>query len=248
MKIVCLIPARYDSTRYEGKLLKPLAGKPVISRTYNNIKQMGIFDEVAVVTNSEDIKNELESHGARVIYIPKEYNSGTDRIADAISAIEADIIINVQGDEPFVRKEPLIDLINCLKEEKNDLVVASLMRAMDDENHINSSDYVKVVNDNKDFALYFSRSVIPMRKNLTPAPTYYEHIGVYAFTRKALITFSQLSATTLEKIESVECLRFLEHGIPIKMVRTDFLILEIDTEADRDRAERLIASGELSVY
>jgi 3-deoxy-manno-octulosonate cytidylyltransferase (CMP-KDO synthetase) len=244
-KKVCLIPARYDATRYPGKLMKRLGGKTVIRYTYDNVFSMQLFDYVAVVTNSIDIKNEIEAHGGNVIYNQTEHHSGSDRIAEAVDNLDADIIINVQGDEPFVRREPLVDLLKAIDIEVNDTMVASLMRPMDNESHIESSNFVKVVCDKNNLALYFSRSVIPFQKTSQPMAIYYEHIGVYAFTRKALIKFSNLKPTTLEQIESIECLRYLENGIPIKMVKTDFLILEIDTEADLELAEELIKEGRL---
>lgn len=246
---ICLIPARYDATRYPGKLLSILDDgskkKSVIMATYDRINSYNIFDNVAIVTNSVDIKKEIESNGGNVIYIQAEHNSGSDRIAEAVKDLDADIIINVQGDEPFVEKEPLIDLLNAINIDIDDTMAASLMRPMDNRKHVDSSDFVKVVCNKNNFALYFSRSVIPYQKNSTPEAIFYEHIGVYAFTRKALIDFSALKPTTLERIESVECLRFLENGIPLKMVETKFLILEIDTEEDRKYANKLLSEGKL---
>lgn len=165
---VCLIPARYDATRYPGKLLSILNDgskkKSVIMATYDRINSYNIFDNVAVVTNSIDIKKEIELNGGNVIYNPVEHNSGSDRIAEAVKDLDADIIINVQGDEPFVEKEPLIDLLNTINIDVNDMMAASLMRPMDNRNHVDSSDFVKVVCDKNNFALYFSRSVIPYKK------------------------------------------------------------------------------------
>lgn len=258
MKIACLIPARYNATRYPGKLLSILEDgnkkKTVIRATYDRINSYHLFDFVAVVTNSIDIKNEIESHGGIVIYNQTEHNSGSDRIAEAVINMDADIIINVQGDEPFVEKKPLVDLLKAIGNEATDTgteakdtMVASLMRPMDNVKHINSRDFVKVVCDKNDFALYFSRSVIPCQKNLIPEAIFYEHVGVYAFTRKALVKFSTLPPTPLEQIESIECLRYLENGIPIKMVKTEFLILEIDTEEDRINANKLLHESKLTL-
>lgn len=247
-KKVCLIPARYDSTRFPGKLMKILGGrKTVIRVTYDRVKSMGIFDDVAVVTNSPEIRTEVESHGGKVIYIPREHNSGTDRIAEALQHIEADIIVNVQGDEPFVGKEPLEDILKVMNSAGDELYVASLMKPMAHEKEIESSNFVKVVCDKNDNALYFSRSRTPHQKNTNPKATYYEHIGVYAFTRSALLAFSSLEPTPLEQIESVECLRFLENGIPMKMVTTEYPILEIDTQEDLQNADEKIAKGELEI-
>lgn len=246
LKKICLIPARYDATRYPGKLMEPLGGKTVIRFTYDRVSSMGIFDRVAVVTNSEVIRDEILRNNGDVIYLPEVHQSGTDRIAAAARELDVDIIVNVQGDEPFVRKQPLLDLLKVLeKSRKNDVKVASLMRLMDDDTHIRSENYVKVIVDKDMNSLYFSRSVIPCRRNTEVQAEYFEHIGVYGFTKRALLQFSELEPTPLEKVESVECLRYLENGIPIKMVKTDFLILEIDTEEDRIRAERLLKEGEV---
>lgn len=251
-RTACLIPARYNATRYPGKLLgmlkkEPGISKSVIRATYDNISSMDLFDYVAVVTNSKIIKDEIQTYGGNVIHIEKEYESGTDRIADALGIIDADIIVNVQGDEPFVKKKLLEDLIETVSIQTNDLMVGSLMRLMDNKNDIISSDFVKVVCDKNDFALYFSRNVIPFQKKPECEPSYYEHVGVYIFTRKALLKFPQLNSTPLEQIESVECLRYLENGIPIKMLKTTEHILEIDTEADLALANSLIAEGKLNL-
>lgn len=252
MKIVCLIPARYDATRFPGKLLSLLddgvTTKTVIRATYDRINSYKLFDTVAVVTNSIEIKNEIEAHGGNVIYNQTVHNSGSDRIAEAAKDLEADIIVNVQGDEPFVERKPIEDLLRAITDNEGgtrEVKVVSLMRPMDNQSHIDSSDYVKVICDNQNFALYFSRSVIPYTKNPTPKAIFYEHVGVYAFTKSVLIKFSMLPPTPLEQIESVECLRYLENGIPIKMVETEHLILEIDTEEDRVNANNLLKKGKL---
>lgn len=242
-RIICLIPARYDATRYPGKLMTLLVNKTVIRYTYENVVSMNLFDYVAVVTNSDVIRDEIEKHGGNVIYMPVNFESGSDRIAAALENLEGDIILNVQGDEPFVRPEPLQDMIGSFNLEQNDNMVASLMRPMDNEDDVRSSDFVKVVCDKNNFALYFSRSVVPFQKKAEPKAVYYEHIGVYGFTRKSLLQFSSLEPTPLERIESIECLRFLENSIPIKMIETPYHIIEIDTEADRIKAEELIRSG-----
>ena len=251
-KSVCLIPARYDATRYPGKLLGILkkgngVEKSVIRATYENILSMNLFDYVAIVTNSDSINDEIKKHGGNVIYINKEYESGTDRIADSLDLIDADVIVNVQGDEPFVKREPLVDLINFISTQPDEIMVGSLMRLMDNQSHIRSSDFVKVVCDKDDFALFFSRSIIPFPKKPEFKPSYYEHVGVYIFTRKALLKFQELTPTPLEQIESVECLRYLENGIPIKMIKTPYLILEIDTETDLKMANDLLKEGKLNL-
>lgn len=250
LRKVCLIPARYDATRFPGKLMSNLQKTPdvlktVIRATFENISAMGIFDQVAIVSNSRVIQEEIEKHGGNIIFIEKNYESGTDRISDALGSIDADVIVNVQGDEPFVKKQPLQELLEVFDSNQQDVLVVSLMRLMDNATDVASSDFVKVVCDKNDFALYFSRSPVPFVKKKEFTPEYYEHVGVYGFNRRALLMFPEMDPTPLERIESVECLRFLENGIPIKMIKTSEHILEIDTEQDLIHANRLIQEGKL---
>lgn len=252
MRKICLIPARYDSSRFDGKLLKKLINKEiektVIRETYERMSSYNIFDEVIVVTNSEEIKNEIVSGGGHVYYSnAQKHESGTDRIAEAVKNIDADIIFNVQGDEPFIAKKPLEDLITLMEREKDDLLVASLMKELVEKEKIESSDYVKVTCSKSGKAINFSRSIVPYPKKELHLAKYYEHVGVYAFTKKALLAFAQLQPTPLEKVESVECLRFLENDIPIKMVETDTFLLEIDTEEDLQHVNNLLAKGTISL-
>jgi 3-deoxy-manno-octulosonate cytidylyltransferase (CMP-KDO synthetase) len=253
MKKICLIPARQDASRFHNKLLQqlidPVNGKTktVIRETYERMSSYGLFDAVFVVTNNLEIKEEIETHQGKVIYIPKEYISGTDRIADAAKNLTADIIFNVQGDEPFIDKKPLNDLVNLMEKSTEALLVGSLMKEMKTEALIKSSDYVKVVCDTLGNAIFFSRSVIPHPKKNAERAKYYEHVGVYAFTMDALNKFTQLKPTILEEIESVECLRYIENQIPIKMVETDTFLLEIDTPEDLHNVNRLLSEGVISL-
>lgn len=252
-KKVCLIPARYDASRYDGKLLKILIDKrnnkekTVIRETYERMSSYNVFDDVIVVTNSRDIKNEIEKHKGKVAFIEKNHTSGTDRIAEAAVQLDAEIIFNVQGDEPFIAKKPLEELAKLMEAQTEGLVVSSLMKELKKNENITSSDYVKVVCNKQMDALYFSRSVIPHPKKEVHLAKYYEHVGVYAFTRQALLEFSKLAPTPLELVESVECLRYLENGIPVKMVETDTFLLEIDTEEDLNNVNKLLAEGTISL-
>jgi 3-deoxy-manno-octulosonate cytidylyltransferase (CMP-KDO synthetase) len=241
MKSVALIPARYGATRFPGKLMASLAGKSVILRTYEATRDTGLFDEVIVVTDSEVIFNEITQHGGRAMRSTKEHESGSDRIAEAAAALDVDIIVNVQGDTPFAKKEPLEKLLAVFAGESGKTVqVASLMQPLTDPALIEDPNYVKVAVDLNMNALFFSRSVIPYARNKAIAIPYYEHIGVYAFRKQALLDFTQWPLTPLEDAEKIECLRYLEHGIPIKMVITDFMGVEIDTPEDLERAAQLL--------
>jgi 3-deoxy-manno-octulosonate cytidylyltransferase (CMP-KDO synthetase) len=239
MKIIAMIPARYAATRFPAKLMADLGGKPVIVRTYEETLKTGLFDSVFVVTDSEIIKNTIEKHGGKAILSKKEHECGSDRIAEAIENMDIDIVVNVQGDEPFVRKEPLEKLIEVFyQDKKNEIDLASLMQKMTDRNQIEDPNFVKVIVDAENHALYFSRSVIPYPREKQIDNSYYEHIGVYAFRKQALLDFSKLPMKILEATEKIECLRFLEYGKKIKMVETDYMGIEIDTPEDLEKAQK----------
>jgi len=238
MKTIAMIPARYAATRFPAKLMQLLKDKTVIRHTYDNTVATGLFDEVVVVTDSDIIYNEITQHGGRAVMSVQQHESGSDRIAEAAAGMEVDIVVNVQGDEPFVQKEPLEQLLQTFTDPG--VQVASLMQVLTDEKFINDPNYVKVAVDKKMNALFFSRSVIPYPRDKNITPVYYEHIGVYAFRKQALLNFTQWDMTPLEAAEKVECLRYLENGVPLKMVVTKYMGIEIDTPEDLERAAKLL--------
>ncbi len=233
-----MIPARYAATRFPGKLMQPLGDKTVIRHTYDNTVATGLFEEVIVVTDSDLIFNEIVSHGGRAKMSVKEHESGTDRIAEAATDMIVDIIVNVQGDEPFVKKEPLEKLLRQFDDPS--VQVASLMQVLTDEKQINDPNYVKVAGDKNMNSLFFSRSAIPFPRDKNIPAVYYEHVGVYAFRKQALMNFTAWPISTLEAIEKIECLRYLENGIPLRMVVVDYMGVEIDTPEDLERATCLL--------
>lgn len=236
-----MIPARYAATRFPAKLMQMLGNKTVIRHTYDNTVATCLFDDVVVVTDSEIIFNEITSHGGKAIMSQRQHESGSDRIAEAAAALDVDIIVNVQGDEPFVKRTPLEKLLQVFEGEEGQRVqVASLMQVLKDERSIADPNYVKVAVDCHMNALFFSRSVIPYHRDKSVSPVYYEHIGVYAFRKQALLAFTSWPVTPLEAAEKIECLRYLEHGIPLKMVVTDYMGVEIDTPEDLEKAARLL--------
>lgn len=241
MKKVALIPARYGATRFPGKMMAPLGGKSVILRTYESTVNTGVFDDVMVVTDSDVIYNEIVGHGGKAVMSKKEHECGTDRIAEAVVDMDADIVVNVQGDEPFTQKEPLEKLLRVFEGEAGKQVqVASLMQELHDEASIADPNYVKVAVDKQFNALFFSRSVIPYPRNKDIKSIYYEHIGIYAFRKQTLLEFTRLAPTPLELAEKIECLRYLENGIPMKMVVTSYMGVEIDTPEDLEKAARYL--------
>jgi 3-deoxy-manno-octulosonate cytidylyltransferase (CMP-KDO synthetase) len=244
MKVIAVIPARYASTRLPAKLMQDLGGKTVILRTYDACVSTGLFDEVLVATDSELIFNEIISNGGKAVMSIKNHESGSDRIAEAVANISADVVINVQGDEPFTQKEPLEALIEVFKNDVSKQVdLASLMCPLTDDVEINSPNNVKVVTDVNGMALYFSRSVIPHNRDGALGVNYMKHIGVYAFRKEALMQFTQWPVSLLESIEKLEQLRYLENGKRIKMVKTDFQPVGIDTFEDLERARNLLLNN-----
>ena len=237
MKIVSIIPARYDSSRFPGKLMQQLGERTVILRTYQNVVATGLFDEVVVATDSDLIFNEISDNGGRAVMTRKDHECGSDRIAEAISGMCADLVINVQGDEPFVDRVSLKKLIVVFEEDsQKEIALASLMTPLLEQEEVKNPSVVKVIVDLRQFALYFSRLPIPFDRD-NKKPNYYKHVGVYAFRKDALIEFSNQEITPLESAEKIECIRFLEHGKKIKMVLTNNLNFEIDTPRDLDRAK-----------
>ncbi|GAA3946938.1 3-deoxy-manno-octulosonate cytidylyltransferase [Chitinophaga oryziterrae] len=242
MKKIALIPARYGATRFPGKLMAKLGNKSVILRTYESTVNTGVFDEVMVVCDSEIIYNEIVNNGGNAVMSKKEHECGTDRIAEAIAdRTDIDIVVNVQGDEPFTQKEPLEKLLQVFEGEAGKKVqVASLMQELKDWKAIEDPNYVKVAVDKQSNALFFSRSVIPYPRDKAVQTVYYEHIGIYAFRRQTLLDFTQMPVSPLEAAEKIECLRYLENGIPLKMVVTEYMGVEIDTPEDLLKAEKLL--------
>jgi 3-deoxy-D-manno-octulosonate cytidylyltransferase len=237
-KVGAFIPARYAATRFPAKLMQMLGDKTVIRHTYDNTKATGLFDEVYVVTDSALIFNEIVSNGGKAIMSKKEHESGSDRIAEAIKNLEIDIVVNVQGDEPFVKREPLEQVLACF--EDSTVKVASLMQVLTSQALIQDPNYVKVAVDKNWNALFFSRSVIPYPRSTDIAITYYEHVGVYAFKKQALIDFTNWPMSPLEAAEKIECLRYLENGVSIKMAVTNYMGIEIDTPEDLIKATSLL--------
>lgn len=237
-KVGAFIPARYAATRFPAKLMQLLGDKTVIRHTYDNTVATGLFDEVYVVTDSEIIFDEIVNNGGKAIMSKRSHESGSDRIAEAIADLDIDIVVNVQGDEPFVKKEPLQKVIEVFADAS--VQVSSLMQVLTNKDAIVDSNYVKVAVDKNNNALFFSRSVIPYPRATDMAITYYEHIGVYAFKKQALLNFTNWPMSPLEAAEKIECLRYLENGVSIKMVVTDYMGVEIDTPEDLIKAAALL--------
>lgn len=235
-----MIPARYRASRFPGKLMQDLGGKTVILRTYEATVATGLFDDVYVVTDSDIIFNEITTHGGKAIMSKKVHESGSDRIAEAVLDVDCDIIVNVQGDEPFTERSSLEKVLEVFKDDVDkEIDLASLMVEIKDWEEINNPNTVKVIVDQRNFALYFSRSPIPFPRDKEAGARYFKHKGIYAFRKQALIDFSELPMQFIEATEKIECIRYLEYGKKIKMVETSVEGVEIDTPEDLERAKKL---------
>src|SRR5690606_35145603 len=211
-----------------------------IVRTYEAALGTGLFDEVFVVTDSPVISQEITSIGGKVIMSKKEHESGSDRIAEAVADMDVDIVINVQGDEPFIDKASLEKIIQVFKEDREkEIDLASLMTPITDWEEISNPNTVKVIVDNQNCALYFSRSPIPYPRDKEVEAPYFKHKGIYAFRKRALLDFQRLPMLPLEAKEKIEAIRFLEYGKKIKMVETHVTGIEIDTPEDLERARKI---------
>ena len=234
-----MIPARYGATRFPAKLMQDLCGKPVIVHTYERVADTRLFDEVYVVTDDDRIEKVIREVGGKVIRSKKEHNSGSDRLAEASRDLDVDIIVNVQGDEPFTDKENLQKVIDIFaKDLTKSIAVASLMERITDPDDIANPNNVKVVVNKFGEALYFSRNVIPFPRDPNTKVSYYKHIGIYAYRKEALQQFTELPPSLLEETEKLEQLRYLENGFKIRLALTDIPTIGIDTPEDLERARK----------
>ena len=243
LKVIAMIPARYGASRFPGKMMKDLVGKQVIVRTYESAIATQLFDEVYVVTDSDEIADVIRAEGGQAIMTREDHVCGSDRIAEAVADISCDIVVNVQGDEPFITKEDLEPVLEVFKaEDAAQIDLASVMIPLEDKTEIENPNNVKVIVDAQDYALYFSRSVIPYVRDNDTTITHYKHKGIYAFRRQAILDFAQLPMQPLEAAEKIECIRFLEHGRKIKMVKSLNQAIGIDTAEDLEKAIALFKS------
>ena len=236
MKIIAIIPARFDSTRFPGKPLAILGNKPIIHHVYERAFGSGLFAEVIVATDDQRIFEAVDDFGGKVALTSKKHQSGSDRVAEICAKTDCDVVVNIQGDEPFISKKPLIKLISVF--ENPNIEVASLMHKLKLE--IEDPNQVKVVCDNNNFALYFSRSEIPHARDGGTAADIYKHLGFYAYKKSFLDTISALPNSILESVEKLEQLRVLEYGYGIKVVITGHDSPSVDRPEDIPPIEKRI--------
>src|SRR3989338_3131159 len=243
MDAVGIIPARYGSTRFEGKLLADFCGKPVIQHTWENAKKSNSIDDLIIATDDKRIYNTAKGFGANVVYTSVAHKSGSDRLTEVAASIDARIIVNIQADEKLLHPSMIDDVTGAILKDKA-LVMATLCHRIKNAAEIQDPSVVKVVFDRNGFALYFSRSPIPYERmgsdDKLQIIDYYKHIGIYAYAKDFLFTFKSLPQSRLEKTEKLEQLRVLENGYRIKVIETKFDTIGIDTPEDLEKAVEII--------
>ncbi len=240
MKTYCIIPARIGSTRLPRKMLVPVQGVPLIQRTYQRVLNSNLFDDIWVATDDLTISNLIENIGGKTIMTDSKLKTGTDRVAFAANKLTLDgVIVNIQGDQPFVKDSMLKALVSPIL--NGDCQMSTISQPLMSDDH-NNPDVAKVICDMNQFAIYFSRSLIPYPRNPSSSPLARHHVGIYAFEAEFLQTFSQLPQTPLEQSESLEQLRAIEHQEKIKVIQVNETCVEINTQADIDRLEDPVLS------
>ena len=245
MRVVCVIPSRYESSRFPGKPLADLCGKPMIRHVYERVLRAKTVTEAAVATDDRRIFDAVEKFGGRAIMTAGRHRSGTDRIAEAATVLnldENDIVVNIQGDQPIFEPAQVDEVVAPLLADAS-IPMSTLIYRIVREEEITHPNAVKTVFDKDHFALYFSRSTIPYDRDGVYEVNYYKHHGIYAYRRHFLDTFSRLPQGILEKLEALEQLRALEHGYRIKVVETAYDSVEVDTPAELTRVKEIILSG-----
>ena len=243
MKVLCVIPARYASTRLPGKPLALIAGKPMIQHVYERACRALLPQEVVVATDSKIVADAVQGFGGKVMMTSPDHPSGTDRLAEvALSYTDVDVIVNVQGDEPMIPPEVIDKLAHAFEDDK-ELSMATLKTLMGEEDY-NNPNAVKVVTDQNGYALYFSRSLLPYPRNKKDDFKVYKHVGIYAYRRSFLLSYAAYAPTPLEKIEGLEQLRVLENGQRIKVLESKFQGIGIDTKEDLDAINALFTRME----
>lgn len=248
MTSVGIIPARYGASRFSGKVLADIGGKPMIQYVWEQAKKARLLDDLIIAADDERIIKVVEGFGGKAVFTAKAHPSGTDRLREIANPLDVDIIVNIQADEPLLQ-HPMIDsLVSALLEDKN-IVMTSLMKKIEDLKEVNDPNVVKVVVNKDNFALYFSRAAIPFRRgakvsHLESDPGYYKHLGLYAYTKDFLFTFANLPPSFLERSEKLEQLRALENGYKIKMIETKYDTIGVDTPEDLEEVKRRLGVEE----
>ncbi len=243
MRAIGIIPARFESSRFPGKVLADLLGRPLIQYVYEEALKSNSLEDLLVATDDQRILKAVENFGGRAVMTAKEHKSGTDRLTEVANPIDTQIVVNIQADEPLIQFSMIDELVNCLLEDPN-IPMASLIHKIEGTQDLMDRNVVKAVKDKDNFALYFSRSPIPHLKSYSPlwqTTTFYKHLGLYAYTKDFLFTFTNLPLGELEQAERLEQLRALEHGYRIKLIETGFNTIGVDTPEDLEKVKQLMS-------
>ncbi|MEW6001053.1 MAG: 3-deoxy-manno-octulosonate cytidylyltransferase [Nitrospirota bacterium] len=243
MTAIVIIPARYDSTRFPGKPLSLLRGRPIIQHVYENSRLSKLADDVIVATDSETIFEKVLSFGGKAIMTNRAHPSGTDRVAEVATSVDFDIIVNMQADEPLIKPQMIDDVITILEDRRAS--IGTIIKKIEDPREISDPNIVKVVFDKDWFALYFSRTAIPYRAPHSShlINHFYKHIGLYSYRKEVLVELAGMDQTRLEQIEKLEQLRALENGMKIKLKETFFETYGVDTPEDLERVEKCLSTS-----
>ena len=251
MKIICIIPARYASTRFPGKPLADIAGHPMISWVYHRAKSVSVFEDVIVATDDEKIFNAVKNFGGKVMMTPSDLQSGTDRVAFIAKDLDADVFVNLQGDEPLISTEILSQVCKVFEDENVNM--ATPVKRIRNVSELENKNAAWVVKDKNNDALYFSRAVIPVihkqkeKKDWINNKTFFKHIGIYAYRKDFLLKLNKLPRTGLEKAEDLEQLRVLENGFKIRCVETEYLAINVDTPSDIEKVIKAIKKDNIKL-
>ena len=240
MDAIGVIPARYGSTRFEGKVLKDLCGKPVIQHVYERAKKAKMLDDLIIAADDDRIIKTVEGFGGKAVFTSKSHSTGTDRLTEVVNAIDVKIVVNIQGDEPLINPMVIDDLVRAMQDDKT-ISMATVVKKSNSMEEFKSPDVVKAILDENNFAMYFSRSPVPTLLKLDAKGSYfYKHIGIYAYNKDFLFTFKKLPESYLEKNERLEQLRALEGGYKIKAIETKFETVGVDTPEDLELARTIL--------
>jgi 3-deoxy-manno-octulosonate cytidylyltransferase (CMP-KDO synthetase) len=241
MVAVGVIPARYQSKRFEGKVLADISGKPMIQHVWERAKQALLLDDLIIACDDQRIKDVAREFGAKVVMTAKGHYSGTDRLVEVVNPLEVEIVVNIQADEPLIQPVMIDSIVDVLSAD-NSITMATLMRKIDNPSEVDNPNVVKVVTDKDNYALYFSRSPIPYRALDCEVsnPVYYKHIGIYGYTKDFLFTYKNIPVSQLESIEKLEQLRVLEDGFKIKVIETKFDTIGVDTPEDLEKLKEYL--------
>jgi 3-deoxy-manno-octulosonate cytidylyltransferase (CMP-KDO synthetase) len=240
MDAIGIIPARYGSTRFEGKVIKDLCGKPLIQHVYERAKKARALDDLIIATDDDRIMKVIEGFGGKAVFTSKSHTTGTDRLTEVVNAIDVKIVVNIQGDEPLINPLIIDELVHTMQQDST-ISMATVVKKSFSEDEFKSPDVVKAIVDRNNFALYFSRAPIPsLLKPISKENFFYKHIGIYAYSKDFLFSFKKTPASYLETNERLEQLRALEYGFKIKVIETKYETVGVDTPADLALAKILL--------